>query len=327
MKCYRTLPWATGAVTLLSLSTWACGGNNANATDSSTSLTRETLPSVLAKSLCEGLSTCCRSAGHSVDQEACESQAETAYLHLTVATTEYDRALAAKCVADTRSTVASCTMPQAIPSCAAMVAGKVALGGVCTSDGDCVQPSDRRALCAPLDSGATRACVASTAIQRATLGQPCADTCVTDSAGTLLGCGVDEGTIDAPPANGAGCYGQDGLYCDAATWTCQGLVEAGGSCKSTSACVDTARCDSVTQQCVAKGNEGSACTSTGSECVPGTYCDTDGLCQTKKDDGESCTASDECSGYCLISEAASSGTCASGRVKFVPSASVCQNYY
>jgi hypothetical protein len=305
------------------------GGTGGDTAGDGTPVELESLPSAVARALCEGLATCCKSIGQVVDVAACQSRMQRQIgFPAASATTRYDPTLGGQCIADIRSAMASCYTLDDTPACEAMFAGTVAPGGVCNSSSDCAQPPGGYASCVPSAAGVTSVCTAGLTDQHGAPGQSCSGTCTSDSNGSAAcsGMAVRSGE-SGPPAGAGSCYTNDRLYCAPETYTCQALVALGGHCADYSACVDTAKCDTATEQCVPKAALGAAC-SYSAECSPGAYCDANRTCQTKKSDGQTCdsgSAYDECIGYCLSADEASGGICASGRERFVPTPTLCQN--
>jgi hypothetical protein len=329
MRRYYDWTGMIGAAIALGTVAGGCDGKVGDAVGDGTPVGQEALASTLAKGLCLGLATCCQSIGQAVDVASCEAQIQTQFeFPATSATIKYDPTLGGQCAADLRSSMASCYSLDDMPACEAMFAGTVAPGGACSSSRECAQPASGYASCTPSAAGATSVCSANSSNQHGALGQTCSGTCTSGGDGSVGCSGV---TIpsggDGPPAGSASCYTNDGLYCVSATWTCQPLVALGGHCTEYSACVDDAQCDTAAAQCVPKAAIGEPC-SFSTDCSPGAYCGANRSCQPKKSDGQTCSsgsAYDECSGYCLSADEASSGTCASGRERFVPTPTLCQN--
>jgi hypothetical protein len=319
-----TLGMALGAALALGMTLGGCDGKIDAGAGNAPPVAEESLPSAVAKSLCEGLATCCQGIGQVVDVAACQVRMQSEInLSNETASTRYDSALGGQCIVDVRAAMASCYSLDDIASCEEMFVGTVALGGVCSGSRDCAPPANGKAACSYSSTSGVSTCTAAAPDLKAALGQSCSGTCTSDG-GSAICSGIVSSVGNGPPAGAANCYVNDGLHCDSATWTCQPLVEAGGRCEDSSTCVTSAMCDYTVDQCVPKAAVGAAC-SYSAECVPNAYCAANTICQPKRSDGQACSMSDECSGYCLMADGASSGTCASGRERFVPTPTLCQN--
>lgn len=317
MSCYWGHKFPIVVAVTLGHSAAGCGGRAGEVT-SSPPVSAKAFPDAMAKSFCEGLATCCQSAGHDVDLLACEARMVARINAPTPSSTiGYDATTGGQCVAEVRSALQGCYSMEGVSSCDRVYVGLVALGGICSNSKECAEPSAGGVRC--IESK----CVATAAELRGTQGEGCSTSCVSEANGSY--CLGGAASTNNTPFGTATCYSEDGLYCNLDTWTCETLVEAGGTCRSSFACVDAARCNVDVGQCEPRPTPGEACASA-NDCVPDAYCDADHLCQAKKTDGAGCILEDECVGYCLKATAADSGTCASGTKQIVPTEALCQNY-
>ncbi len=317
MSWYWGRQFAIVVAVMANLVMTGCGGRAGEAT-SSPPVSAKAFPDAMAKSFCAGLASCCQSAGQSVDLLACEARMVARINAPTPSSTiGYDATKGGQCVAEVRTTLEGCYSMEGVSSCDHVYVGLVALGGICSNSKECAKPSTGDVRC--IESN----CVATAAEQRGTLGVGCSTSCVSEANGSY--CLGGAASTNSTPAGAATCYSDDGLYCNLDTWTCEALVEAGGICGSSFACVDAARCNMDIGQCEPRPTAGEACESA-NDCVPDAYCDADHLCQAKKSDGAGCILENECVGYCLKATDADSGSCASGPKQIVPTEALCQNY-
>lgn len=333
MRCSKIGQLAVGVVIAVSLLIGGCDVKVGDEVNNAAPVPRESLASAMARAFCEGLANCCQGAGQLVNLAACESFEQDSFRSnfqdLNGPSVQYDPLLGGQCVAEIRSAIAGCySLHEGYPaSCYAMFVGTIPPGGVCSSSRDCAPPSIGYPLCGTPGTSPS-VCGTEPSSIPAALGQSCAATCEFESNGRspCMGSAAAPGA-GLPPAGAGSCFVSDGLYCQADTWTCQqvGQVAVGGPCYDQWGCVDAARCDYSALQCVPTAALGAAC-SNSSDCIASAYCDGNGSCQPKKSDGQNCSMADDCTGYCLVAAGATSGTCASGRVRIVPTVAVCQDY-
>ena len=158
--------------------------------------------------------------------------------------------------------------------CNQVFAGSVAPGGPCThSEFDCAPATDGFASCQ--HKGGESICK------------------VTPDPAPGQRCGKAADT----PTEHFECTRDVGLYCDAASQTCQPRFGAGEPCDSDNQCLRGLGCDSSTQKCLALTPVGSDCMSRA--CVETAYCDPSShVCTAKKPPGSSCTSDSECVSGC-----------------------------
>lgn len=313
------MAFSRAAASLVVAATLAACGGKSGAGPAPATIERDELPNALATSYCEGLAACCQSVDQVVDVEACRAAMLVRLSPPSSSTTiRYDAVVGAQCADEVKSQMASCYAPENVTACEQMYVGLVPRGGACKNDGECAPSATGDVV-----SCSNSVCVEQPAQPRGVLGQGCSTTCWKDSSGTQC---VAEAPIDPSVSLGsAGCYLEDGLYCEMHLGTCYPRANLDEDCSARYGCADDAWCNLIIGVCVARPAAGAPCGSP-SVCLPTTYCDADGICQQKKADGESCSLGDECLGYCRRASGASTGSCASGPTKFVPTATLCQDY-
>jgi hypothetical protein len=289
----------------------------------------------VAAAICDGLGSCCRSAGFPFDDAACRNQWVTGMSSEAPTSTavSYDANVAGECVASLRPYVAACgTAPTpTTDACARIYVGTKPEGAACQSDEECARPAQGFAYCndgaitsADAGTSSTPVCVVEGPEVHGTVGQGCSMTCTTDGSGESCGASGSFGSADGgspTPTPGVACFTNDGVYCSP-SYTCQRMAEVGGAC-DLGGCVRGAYCDSTSRVCVALGQPGAACS--GQTCVDTAFCGTAGVCEAKKANGEPCsvdTMYSECLGYC-----SAGGVCATDTgTGYSVNADTCSNY-
>jgi len=216
-------------------------------------------------------------------------------------------------------------------TCRGALRGKVADGGVCFENSECVSeacliPSCEMACC----EGTCGVAIPVPAIGQACPNFVCVDgafcdeqttTCValrgpdegcftTSECGYGLYCGPGQKCVDAPDRGQAcenGFCSGIGDRCDEGTRTCVGLSGRGGPCREGFAgsfdCQQPLECNQTSLTCQDRPALGQPCTGT---CQAGAFCNNGqpALCEAKRAAGQACLGDDECASNLCDQDAA-----------------------
>jgi hypothetical protein len=243
-------------------------------------VSRDDLPTVLARAACDALGTCCQQVGATFDVAVCRA-AGSARLRQELdhqyggPNVTYDPQVAGDCIAEISSATfcgADANSPW-FDACRSAFVGTLPPGATCTKAAECARPAQGLADC-DLARGVCVQQATASASPHGKAGDPCAGTCFDDNCVTLAVPEPGPGSAPTP-----WCYRDEGL-----------------ACSSTNVCVPL----------LAKG---AACST--APCKAGLYCDFgSGVCTDTKANGQHCNSPYECqSGFCV-----DSGTCAASPV-------------
>ena len=201
----------------------------------------------------------------------------------------YDAALAGECLLELEAIISDCSLDDAYwpAACDAMLPPRVAAGGACESNGDCLGGLDcHEELCAALPTEGL-ACLS---------GGTCADDHFCDAANV---CRRERGPGQPCPEGGVACA--DGLYCNPLDATCEPYLLAGQACAhATYACASELYCSPATSTCRPYPGLNEDCIDASGSCRQGLFCDAGGTCRSEFPAGGSCAESSQCqSGSCV----------------------------
>lgn len=243
-------------------------------------VSRDDLPTVLAKAACDALGTCCQQVGATFDAAACptagsarlKQQLDQQYGGPNVT---YDPQAAADCIAEI-SSATFCGAARSVSEfdvCRDAFVGTLPPGAACSRAAECARPALGQADC-DLARGVCVQQTTAAASPHGKAGDPCAGTCIGNNCATLV---VPERSPGSAPT--PWCYRSEGLVCGS-MMVCVPLLAKGAACS-------------------------------GLDCEEGSYCDFGSrVCVDTKPDGQHCNSPYECqSGFCV-----DSGTCAASPV-------------
>lgn len=244
-------------------------------------VSRDDLPTVLAKAACDALGTCCQQAGVTFDAAACVSagrarlqqELDQQYSGPNVS---YDPQAAGDCIAEI-SSATFCDAARKTPTfdaCRNAFVGMLPPGAPCSSAAECARPAQGQADCDLARGGLCVQQTTAAASPHGKAGDRCAGTCIDNGCATLV---VPERSPGSAPT--PWCYRDEGLACSSML-ACVPLLAKGAPCS-------------------------------GFVCEAGLYCAfSSGVCTETKTNGQHCNSPYECqSGFCV-----DSGTCAASPV-------------